>query len=128
MKRYIRAAKEAVVPEELAIRPYTFMIHTSNPTYAGDILRIANERFGAINVTYYYQKNGRIYGPETVYAIGSKKDAQAMFDYCKEHLPVRDESLYLSEMDWSTAYIIHVDDYYKGYKKLRYHSTLPKHR
>lgn len=129
MKRYIRSAKEAAVPEELAIRPYRFMIHTGNPTYADDILRVANERFGAILVHYYYMKDSRIYGPETAYAIGSKEDAQVMFDYCKEHFPVQEKKLYLyPPFDWSTAYQISVDDYYKGYKKLRYHSTFPKNR
>lgn len=134
MKRYIKSSSTKkhpdteIMPKELSDRPVFFQLRGGNPTWGGDILRIA-ESHGGIKV-YFRQlnpKTGRLYQNAVQgYAVPDEETAFSIFDEVNERgIVTIDKKIYPKEIDWTNAYLIYVDDYKKGDIKLEYHSYRP---
>ena len=126
--------KEPSMPKVLKDRPYIFQLRGGNPTWGGDILRIA-ESHGAIKVFYRYMnpKTGRLYSGDGSYgyAVPDEQTAYDIFNEVKEHgIVVQDNDINhigLHKINWEDAYMIRIDDYKKGTVVVKYHDYYPNY-
>ena len=127
MKRYIKSTSE-VIPEELASRPYVFILNSMNSTYNDEILECA-EKYGAIKVKYQQKipyKDQLYREGYWCFAVDEKATAQLIWDEVKAmRIPTHQDSLNIAKTDWNNNYNIWIDDYANGIDKVEWHESYP---
>ena len=112
------------VPEELASRPYGFILNSVNSTWNDDILEIA-ESHGAIKVKYdtVNPKTGKFFRTSIWhFAVHSEEDAYAIFTDCRgSRIPLHQTEVQIVNNNWTKAYNIKIDDYQRGIISLEWH-------